>query len=64
MSPGQHATSDPFCHHHHEPLRKLNELADRDREIAEREAIATRNPIRGFIVLLGVVIIVALAPRH
>lgn len=62
MSPDQHAQPDPV--RHHQLLRKLNELADRDREIAEREAIAARNLIRGFIVLLGVVIIIALALRH
>ena len=64
MSPDQHAQPDPVRHHHHQLLRKLDELADRDREIAEREAIAARNLIRGFIVLLGVVIIIALALRH
>ena len=62
MSPDQHAQPDPVRHHHHQLLRKLDELADR--EIAEREAIAARNLIRGFIVLLGVVIIIALALRH
>ena len=64
MSLDQHAQPDPVRHHHNDLLRKLNELADRDREIAEREAIAARNLIRGFIVLLGVVIIIALALRH
>ena len=64
MSPDQHAQRDPVRHHHHQLLRKLDELADRDREIAEREAIAARNLIRGFIVLLGVVIIIALALRY
>ena len=64
MSPDQHATLDPVRLHRHEVLRKLHELAERDREIAEREAIAARNLIRGFIVLLGVIVIIALTLRH